>query len=207
MGVAEVALDCVTPPADSVLAPGIFSLVGEGAFPNTGVRNLPTLYFGHQPVFADRSLEAVRKVLREYVGFTLASRERAFYELHMCRFQGRIGLYGRDGFNRSSYRRALERLGFEFIGGPFVEFLEGGQFKAADETTARPSFALLGGSADDGGVSVPTPALLPFTLASYRLGPIPQAELGALVRAAAEMAAFGADEPRLALNHLVRNKD
>lgn len=175
--------------------------MGEGARIVEKVRNLPTLHFGPMPVFADRKLEAVHGALREYVDAALQAPRRALYQVRACEIEGAFGLYARDSYNRSWYRRALARNGVRFFGSPIIGFEPGRGF-VADGREFRPAFSILGGATEDGGLLEHKGALVPFTVAMNRLGPIGAGELKALVRATSQMTSVGADDPVVAAEFL-----
>ena len=172
--------------------------MGEGARSTERVRNLPTLHFGPMPVFADRKLEAVHDALQEYVETALQASHRALYQVQACEIDGAVGLYARDSYNRSAYRRALTRNGVRFFGPPIIEF-EAARGFIAGGRDFRPTFALLGGAAEDGGLLEHKGAIVPFSVAMFRLGVIGAAELTALVETTSQIRSVGADDPLVAL--------
>ena len=189
------------PPADGIRQ-DIFSVVvdkGDEGF----ARPLPVLYFGTQVVHADRRLSDVLAALGDYCEAALQSDQRSVYTVHACRIDGVPGLYARDLFNRSVDRRNFERLGVEFAQKPLVTF-DGDRFSTTGWKSFDPQFSLMVGSSDEGGAWQLSGGLVPFTLASFRFGPIGPLELARLVRVCDAMKVVAAEEPADAY-HLVRS--
>lgn len=126
------------------------------------------------------------------------------YTLRACRVGDTYGVYGRDMFNRSAYRRRLERQGVRFSAEPVTGFRLDGNFEDKRWGPFRADFSLLEGGDEDGEpIRIPG-GLVSFTLASFRLGPIGSQELSALVRVTHSMISVGAAQPDAALEY-VRN--
>ena len=170
--------------ADSPRYEGIFNLVAnvDDRDQRKGPRRLPTLYFGKAPVFVDRSVDVVAEKLVRVAEIATVAWRQPTYLLQPCALGNRVGLYGRDLLNRSSYRSKLRRLGVEFPDDPFVTFSDDGRFKCRDWGSLEPSFVIARGSDEDPDkVLEATDALLAFRLATYRMGPINPSELKRLV--------------------------
>ena len=188
---ASLDLPFKVPPADGIRQ-DIFSVVVDKADEGLA-RPLPVLYFGTQVVHADRRLSDVLAALTDYCEAALESERRPVYTVHACRIDGVPGLYARDLFNRSIDRRRFQRLGVEFAQKPLVTF-DGDRFSTDGWESFEPKFSLLVGSSDEGGATELSGGLVPFTLASYRFGPIGPRELSRLVRVCDAMKVVAAED-------------
>lgn len=169
----------VETPADAPTFPGVFTVVGDDG--SARVRRLPGFYFGRAQLFAHRDRDVVVDALRRMVAGAVASRTRPTYLLHACEIDGRVGLYGRDPFNRAPFRAGLQRAGMNFAPDSFVTFSDTGGFHSSDWGHFTPDFVILGGwGADESEVVVSEGAMLLFTLTTFRLGPPTPSELHAL---------------------------
>ncbi|MFN2589018.1 MAG: hypothetical protein ABR613_12995 [Actinomycetota bacterium] len=173
---------------------GGFSLV---TYTNGGrVRKLPSLYVNTTQVYADRDVAVVRAQLDRAVQAFMTSAERATYMLTACEIGGRKGLYGTDFFNRSVYRRRLERLGMRFSREPFVSFHGDAAFEATDFEPFTPAFLTLPRRSDDPAEPWHLRgALLVHQLTFFRIADISPDELSSLVAVAGGLDAVGATEP------------
>jgi hypothetical protein len=163
----------------------MFSLVLDTDRVPTGSkgRSLPILYWGQTAVFADRSPGVVAQRLAEMADALLHADDIARYFLHPCSLEGRIGLYGRDVFNRSGYRRRLERHGVVFASDPLARLTADGTFYCQDWGRFSPEFVILGNDAEDPQeVAETTPALLLWDLVGRRLGRVATWELARLAQ-------------------------
>jgi hypothetical protein len=161
-------------------------------------RRLPSLYVYDYQVFADRREEPVLGRLRLSLDTALASRGESIFAMHACRFEGMIGIYARDLFNRSSYRRKLTRLGVSFADDPYVRFTGDGTFISRDLGEFRPEFVVLSSSAEDPKELVKAKgAWLAFNIAGLRLGQIDGAELAQLTEALSGVEAIGSGDAKV----------
>lgn len=185
---------------DAFRSEGALSLVvDEGP---AQVHKLPSIYFGQAQVFADRDLEVVRRELVERTQITIASFTEALYALVPCRYRGKVGLYGRDFFNRATFRRRLERLGVEFAPDSHVTLREEG-FVSSTWGPIQPSFVVLALHVEDpAGVENTSGGFLVFGIAGFRLGAVSQAEMGLLARILRGVKSFSAQDPKVLLDAL-----
>lgn len=173
---------------------GGFSVVAGSA--GRGIRKLPSLYVNDVQLFAAREMVSVQKALTRTVDAFVRSSERATYMLTACEIDGRAGLYGTDFFNRSAYRRRLERLGMRFSTDAFVVLRDDGTFESTDRAPFVPSFVTLGAPSEDlPGVDVVHGASLLYQLAFYRIADIGEEELGRLASLAGGFDALSAADP------------
>lgn len=192
---------------------GMFSLVIDTmdltGDPARQARKLPALYLGNAPVFADRSIDAVCERANQLVEAIVRSNERPTYCFHPIHFDDRFGLYGRDLFSRSIYRRRLERLGVDFSGDPYPRLMESGAFECDDWGEISPEVVVL--AADDvdhpervvrtGG------ALLPFSFLTMRFGPVDPSEIRLVTSVSKRMTAVSAPDPAAIMVYLRTNPD
>lgn len=158
------------------------------------IRRLPTLHMGVSPIYAHRELLRLQSRLVDMVSMALRSKAQPTYAMQACEVDGLRGLFARDFFNRSVYRRRLVRDGAALSDDPLVTF-DGGSFSARDWGKFRPSFLILGGSGEPADeVKFFEGALVPFTLASYRFGPVGAEELRSLVQISRGLIAIGGDD-------------
>ncbi|MDQ3915861.1 MAG: hypothetical protein M3323_11135 [Actinomycetota bacterium] len=194
-GLLERVPGLPNPPEDGVHRhDGGFSLVTD---PGGGrVKKLPSLYVNTTQLYADRDVHAVRAQLDRAVDAFMSSAERPTYMLTACEIGGRKGLYGTDFFNRSVYRRKLERLGMRFSGEQFTVFDGEATFHAEGIGSFRPSFVTLPRRSDNPSeVWEIRGALLVHQLTFYRIADIAPTELSSLVSLAGGLDALGATEP------------
>lgn len=131
--------------------------------------------------------------------------ERPTYLLQACRIEGRDGLYVRDLFNRSAYRRKLGRLGMDFAERPFVCLDSRGKWVSDDWPSFEPSyFVFASGSDDPTEVVTSTSGLLLFQVAAYRLRAIPPSELTRLADACKPLEVIAAGDPQVLVSRLTR---
>ncbi|MGH2806106.1 MAG: hypothetical protein ACRDKT_02400 [Actinomycetota bacterium] len=173
---------------------GTFSVVVDHS--DAGFRRLPTLYLGSAQLFADRSVDTVVDKTAAIVASTIEAPRRATFLLTPCRVADRVGLYGRDVFNRSIFRIKLEREGVEFATDPYVVLDEDGSFLSTDWGRIRPAFVVLNGAGETPDDVIRSEgALLAFSLATFRIGRFGAADLTALTRAVAGIGSVAALEP------------
>ncbi len=156
------------------------------------VRKLPSVYVNDVQVYADRDVAAVQRVLRRAVRAFTSSHEKATYMLTGCEIGGRRGLYGTDSFNRSPYRRRLERLGMRFSRDPFVVLHEDGTFQSEDGAAFEAAFLTLPPTAE--GVVRLDGAVLLHQLVFYRIADVAAEELTRLAGVAARLDAVAAPD-------------
>jgi hypothetical protein len=155
---------------------GTFSLVVDTS--GARVRRLPSLYFERVQVFAARDAGRVLRRLALLARRVLEADRVPTYAMQSCRLDGQVGLYGRDLFNRSAYRRALARLGMEFSDDAYVQFMPDATFRAGDWGDVSPSFViLLVARHEPPAVRRLSGGLLTYLAAARRLGPAGPEEL------------------------------
>ncbi|HEV2756081.1 MAG TPA: hypothetical protein VG318_09935 [Actinomycetota bacterium] len=160
------------------------------------MRRLPSLYVNDVQVFADRDVGRVVATMRRAVDAFVASAQRPTYMLTACEIGGRVGLYGTDFFNRSSYRRKLQRLGMRFSDTAFVTFCDDGRFEADGFGRFDATFLTLGTPPEDGPpIQRVTGALLLYQLVFYRIADIADEELARLAAVAGRLDALSAARP------------
>lgn len=178
-------LDLVEDPGSDVYESAFsFVLPKKGG---SGPRRLPSLYMGATLFFADRRLERVADQFRLITSFARRSMKEAVYTLQAVRIGDAYGLYARDFFNRSVYRRRLQRQGAELSASPVVLFEEG-SFSTPDWGAFEADFAVFGDhSPDDPTPYTLKPGEVAFALMTYRIGqPSPQ-ELTHMLRVASRV--------------------
>jgi hypothetical protein len=177
-----------------------FSLVVDEG--QSHVRRLPTLYFRTSPVFAHRQLTAVwERLERTLVALEVADRHPT-YVMNACEIAGRRGLYARDLFSRSTYRRRLERRGMTFAHDPWVRF-RGKEFECDDWGLFDPEFViLLSDLGDPKAIAQIHGGRVPFSISTYRLGLLKPEELRQLVKVLGSIDAVGSDDPSAVADHL-----
>ncbi|MDQ3952628.1 MAG: hypothetical protein M3279_06665 [Actinomycetota bacterium] len=182
------------PPGDAPSREGAFSLVAGTA--DGRVKKLPSLYVNTVQTFAARDLSLVRAKLDRTVEVFRSSARTPTYMLTACEIGGRRGLFGTDFFNRSIYRRKLERLGMTFSDDLFVMMGEDGSFYAADREPFVPEFVTLQKtSPPQPGAARVTGGYLVYLLTYYRIADIDADELSRLVALAGGIEALRANEP------------
>ncbi|MDQ3987252.1 MAG: hypothetical protein M3280_12250 [Actinomycetota bacterium] len=161
------------------------------------------MYVGNQPLYADRRPESVVERLHKWVEVIRSHKDEAFYLLQPCRLEGRIGVYAREIFNRSSYIRKLNRSGMEFSGENHVRLTGRGTFESAAWGEFKPSFIIWLDELDDPRqVVVKSQALSSALLGPYRIGQMPAAELKSLIDATRTAPMVSAGEPTAVVEHL-----
>ena len=141
-------------------------------------------------------MAVVRAKLDTAVDAFLRSAERSTYMVTACEIGGRKGLFGTDFFNRSLYRRKLERLGMRFSKDPFTAFEGRETFRSEDLGSFAPSFLTLPRRSNNPAEPWHLRgALLVHQLTYYRIADIGPEELSTLVGLAAGLEAVGATEP------------
>jgi hypothetical protein len=183
------------PPDDGVYRhEGGFSVVtdtGEGR-----VKKLPSFYVNTTQLYADRDVSVVRAKLDRAVAAFTSPGERPVYMLTACEIGGRKGLYGTDFFNRSVYRRKLERAGMRFSRDPLTDFDGTSQFHSEDFEPFTPTFLTLPRRSDNPAEPWRLRgALLVHQLTFFRIADISARELSSLVALVGGLDAVGATEP------------
>lgn len=189
-----------SPPEGAPTEPGVLSVVIDDDAKK--VRDLPSLYLGPQLLYTNRDLDRLGAVVSEWTAAIRDSAHRGIYTLRACSMDGKKGLYGRDLFHGSSFRRRLERLGFFFDPHPFV-FLDDGCFRSRELGVIKPDFIILGGDDDDSDTIMRTSgAMLPFVTVTYRLGAVGTDELTRLVEILRPVPALSAARPESLVENL-----
>jgi hypothetical protein len=177
---------------------GLITVVVEEA--HGTIRPLPRLYLSTMPIFADRNIDSVKDSLRKLVlAVTKSVTREPVYLLFACEFDGRRGIYAGNAFNRSTYVRALTRMGARLSPHPYLTLTPEGSFEHDDGRPFRPSFILLGDGGSEEGVFQSLDGQLLFRIASRRLGAIGKEELALLARTLEGLEGVGANDPREAL--------
>lgn len=171
---------------------------------NGWLRQLPQLYLGPIPIFGAWDLNAIREHLeRLLTAVAEAGRRQPVYLLTASEIDGRRGLYAVDRFNRSAYRRALERLGMKFAEHPYLRLSGKGVFESDSWNAFKPSFIILPADRGDVGHRVVRAGELLFRLAAWRLGLMRNDELSLLAYALQGIDGVAADDPEIALRAIV----
>lgn len=160
-----------------------------------GPRRLPSLYVNDVQVYAGRDVGGVTRALARAVDAFVHSGERGTYMLTACEIGGRRGLYGTDFFNRSAYRRKLQRLGATFSNDPFVIFRDDGRFESEDFRAFDAEFVTLGAPSEGPAVERAAGAILLYQLAFYRIADLDEEELRRIAGVAARVVALSASDP------------
>jgi len=175
---------------------GVLSLVVGIAGPRT--RRLPTLYLGSAPLFADRDQSAVVERMRMTIETVIESERRPAYVVQPCEVGDRRGLYARDTFSRSPYRRRLARAGVRFAEDPYVKSNADGSFDCDDWGKFFPTFMVLGYEHENPArLEVTTGAILPVTMIERRIGSITTAHLRSLMDGLAGVKGYSAGDARV----------
>lgn len=178
------------PPAGAPREEGILSLVVQE--PGDRVRRLPSLYFGRAQVFAHRAVDEVLRHLARLASAITQISERPTYLVQACELDGIRGLYLRDLFNRSAFRRKLMRLGLAFVDDPVVT-RAGPGFACTRWGPFQPSFAVVY-TGDEAIDLSPSTARLTAMMATFHLGGLGTAEFRALLRACRGIRAIGGED-------------
>jgi hypothetical protein len=161
-----------------------------------GVRRLPSLYFRYAQLYAARNVEEVLERLEETSSRFLVAEERPLYLLNACELDGRPGLYGRDFFNRSMFRRELSAAGMRFAEDPFVRLNPDGTFSCADWGSLKADFVIQDATAVGGPPIVRmSGATLLYWINGRRLGKLTRGDLRSLAKAFSGLTAVNALEP------------
>ena len=198
---APALLDSLAPraeagPSGAVQHEGALSLVVGMTGQRT--RRLPTLYLGSAPLFADRDQSVVLERMRMTVETVIESERRPAYVVQPCELGDRRGLYARDTFSRSPYRRRLARAGMLFTDDPYVKSSEDGSFVCDDWGRFSPTFMVLGYDHEDPAeLEVTTGAILPITMIERRIGGITTSHLQSLISGLAGVAGYSAGDARV----------
>ena len=188
--------DARASPSGAVRHEGVLSLVVGIAGQKT--RRLPTLYLRGAPLFAHRDQSMVVERMRMTIETVIESERRPAYVVQPCEVGGRRGLYARDTFSRSPYRRRLARAGMRFTEDPYVKSTEDGSFVCDDWGKFSPSFMVLGYDHEDPAeLEVTTGAILPVTMIERRIGGITTAHLRSLISGLAGVEGYSAGDARV----------
>jgi len=181
---------------------GVLSVVVRPPSRTTRSRRLPSLYLGTAAIFADRELSSVLHELSKCVAAIVSSSARPTYFIDPCEIGGRRGLYARDLYSRSAYRRRLVRQGVRFGDDRFPRFTERGTFECDDWGDFDPSFVVMDLEPDEpqgGSMSAGLPA---FVLATHRLGRLSSEELSRLIAFCKRVEVVSASDPSTVIGHL-----
>ena len=168
------------------------------------MRRLPSLYLGPELAYNHRDVARVVDRADMWTSVIQRSAERATYTLTPCSFNGAVGLYARELFERSAFRRRLRRRGVAFDDVPYVTFETDGTFFSDTFGKFTPRFMFLGsaGLEDPAEIVTTKGAELAFVVVTYRLGTIGRDELGRLIGAVKDVRALSADLPEALLEEL-----
>jgi len=149
-------------------------------------------------LFADRDASVVLKRLRRTIENVIESERRPAYLVQPCQLGDRRGLYARDTFSRSPYRRNLARAGMRFTEDPYVKSLEDGSFVCDDWGKFSPTFMVLGYEHEDPAkLEVTTGAILPLTMIDRRIGGITTSHLQSLISGLAGVEGYSAGDAQV----------
>lgn len=172
----------LTPPTDGQNRyEGVFSLVIDTS--GQRHRRLPSLYLGTALLVAHRNVELVVGKLPYWVDIVRRAANEAVYLLHPIQIRDHRGLYARDFFIRSVYRRILVRSGAVFADSPFVTFAGDSRFVSEDWGSFEPEFVLLGDYDEDDPerIVLTSGGRVPFNVVHFRMGPVQPDEFSRFV--------------------------
>lgn len=182
---------------------GVISVVVRPPSGATRARRLPSLYLGGAAIFADRKISRVLQELSKCVDAITSSSARSTYFIDTCEIGARRGLYVRDLYSRSAYRRRLTRQGLRFGDDRFPRFTESGTFECDDWEEFDPSFVIMGMEPDDPQeIGTMSTALMAFALATHRFGRPTSEELSLLIAFCKRVEAVSASDPSTMVGHL-----
>jgi hypothetical protein len=191
------------PPRGAETHERVFSFVideGDGK-----TRSLPMLYHGPAQIFADRHLENLGLRLNQALEAIAAVQDdESIYMINACRIGDRYGLYGRDVFNRASFRVHMSRLGVEFAEDPYVRLLPSGRFDCRDWGEVDPDFMIGGGPypPDPEQVDNRRGGMAPFMFGVLRMGRITAPELKHLAGFVRRAPVLSSQSPRAVVGQL-----
>jgi hypothetical protein len=163
---------------------------------NQRTRRLPGFFLGPVQLHAARHLIDVVRKLERYVRRFLDSGETPLYLLSACEVDGHRGLYGRDFFTRSKFRRSLSSLGMRFADDPFVSPARDQGFSCEGWASFRPEFVIHRYFPLDGAsVARVEGAALIYWITTHRFGRITSDELRDLVTVSSQARGVNAPEP------------
>jgi hypothetical protein len=182
---------------------GVLSVVVRPRSGATRARRLPLLYLDRAAIFADRELSIVRRELSKAVDAIASSIARPTYFIDPCEIGGRRGLYARDLYSRTAYRRRLMRQGARFGGDRYPRFTESGTFDCDDWGEFDPSFVIVDLDPDDPQeIGTMSAGLMAFVLATHRFGRPSSEELSRLVSLCRQVEVVSASDPSTVVGHL-----
>ena len=156
----------------------------------SGPRKLPSLYMGPTLFFSDRQDERVAEHFGVMRSFLDRSLNEAVYTLQAVKVDGRFGLYARDFFNRSVFRRRLMRQGMQLSDRPFVTF-DGQAFETSDWGKFEPDFVIFGDMSPEDSTRYEMGAgEIGFALMTYRMGKPDVHELRCMLQIGREIHPF-----------------
>lgn len=169
-------------------------------------RQLPLLYMGKSPIFAARNVPDVVERLILMIEVIRAVSKVPTYLFTACEFRGRKGLWGRDFFNRSAYRRKMEREGMRFSDHPVTYFNENRMFYSEGWDEFVPEFVILRKDLDypeeHKEVIRTHGAALAFHVCSYRLQTVGTDELKQLMDVVQAIDGLSGRDPTLLVEEL-----
>ncbi len=159
-------------------------------------------------MFADRDASVVLKRLRRTIENVIESERRPAYLVQPCQLGDRRGLYARDTFSRSPYRRRLARAGMRFTEDPYVKSSEDGSFVCDDWGKFSPTFMVLGYEHEDPSeLEVTRGAILPVTMIDRRIGGITTTHLHSLISGLAGVEGYSAGDAQVVATALRPGSD
>lgn len=160
-----------------------------------GMRRFPAVYLGPSAVYADRDVDAVVERSGSLIDALGRSYSTQLFLVGAVRIEERYGLFVRDFYNRSVYRRKLVRAGAEFAEEPFVELTDS-RFSVADWGSFSPSFVIADTVEEQPtGVEALPRGLVLTQVGALRMGRMTPADLGALAGALGGADGFAGARP------------
>jgi hypothetical protein len=172
-----------------------------------GIRRLPSFYFRYAQLYAARTVEEVIRRLKEMTPSFVTAEERPLYLVTACELDGCRGLYGRDFFNRSLFRRKLAAAGMTFAEDPIVYLGPDGTFYCRDRRSFRPEFVIQDATAVGGPpILQMRGALLLYWMSGRRLGKLTRDDLRNLAGAFSGITALNAPKVEDLVDELRRQR-
>jgi hypothetical protein len=163
----------------------------------TKVRKLPSLYLGKGQFFIHREEARVREELESTIQAMRRAANESVYLATPCELDGHLGLYFKDYFNRSKFRRGLERAGVNLAPERVMRYAGGGRFESETHGEFTPEFVIPTNEHETIASEVidAPPGEAAFMLSSFRFGMTDATELGSLIALVRDVHLFGSGEP------------
>ena len=157
------------------------------------------------PVFADRDPALVVAGAARAARMMVSAMQRPTYVLAPCEIDGIRGLYGKDVFNRSAFRRSLRREGVSFSADQCI-VLQDGVVSSEEWGEFDPRFAILPDlpEEEEADRTRPRGGWLVFELSTFRIGGVTKTELRDLISLAARLRAVGSVDAAVVVDEIRR---